>query len=645
MIQDLTEQHRQALEENIFTTPDGKIPPWLAQQARRCSERYQGFRMIPEFRAALNAFSDDSFKPFELFVLGEGKFGKSTLVNALLGEVRSKSRGLPETRCFLRYVITDKPRSTSRMFLRIKPGTHDWIAREVGQGKKVPELFEMLEYEVEASVAKEILDEESRRLDGGNYSPAVYEAERDHKKTNRCIFPAGVRIVDTQGLDQLFPDDLQQLGRNSEDPDITKRFLDWMSSTPRGKHLEWQFRRCDAVLWCVNAKRIGSAATEASMKYFSSYSKKIVIALTNIDLVVRKESDMERLLEKARQKYGHFAKILVPVNGQLALESALAEDSDGLHSSGLIELAEALTRVCVSDATKTRAVSRYIGLRQTETQFRSALAQLGTELADIVRKYRSDCDLTDKERNRSIAIFEKWLGPIIEKESIAALEKVQYIDLSDDRYTSLEKMGVSSMTASIQSQVEVYFRQHIVPEILRTAGQIKPYRLPLFDADGERCGDLCAIDVELSKPALPALNLWLNLRLEDEVFTRAALWLRKKVLGFFSERAKQEALVEERNLIIERQKYVFDVFIFQWEKCYIEWVKQLFQQTHEMYNPIFDELDQIIEKISSVEEESIESTIRRIDMALIDRASKAAFHERFLAIFKSGGRLGLGAAI
>ena len=635
MIEELQTRHRSAVENILFANPSGETPPWLVRQAEACSSQYGGFRLIPEFRSALNAFSDNTFKPFELFVLGEGKFGKSTLVNAMLGEERSKSRGLPETRCFLRYVITDHPRSSSRMFLRLQRGTHDWIRAKVSHGKAVPDLFEIDEYDVDGEVAGQILREEASRLDGGNYAPAVYEAERDHKKTSRCIFPSGVRIVDTQGLDQLFPDDLQKLGRNSDDPDITRRFLDWMSNTPRGKHLEWQFRRCDAVLWCVNAKRIGSAATEASMKYFSSYSKKIIIALTNIDLVARKDGDVERLLKKAQEKYGHFARVILPVNGQLALESAIAEDLHGIHKSGLAALAEALTKVCVLDAAKTRSTSRYFGLRKTETQFRNALSQLESELSNLLIKHRADIKLTDREKADELQAMSQWLDKQIKSHTSEVIAKIYLINLSDDRNSCMDKMGVSAMSSGLQNLVGSYFHKTLVPRILHFVGQIKPYKLPLFDAEGERCGDICAIDVEISRPSTPALTLWLRVSLEDELFTRAQLWFRKKMLGFFSEQAKQSALAEEQRLIYERQEYVFREFTSQWGKCVEEWVTIIFQQYAEMYSPIYVALAQIKDRVESFEEEPIEATVKKINVALKSRGANMAFQGRFLSVFKS----------
>lgn len=628
------QHHRNRVENALFSTPSGNTPLWLRDQASACSTRYAGFRLIPEFRVALNAFSDESFKPFELFVVGEGKFGKSTLVNALLGEIRSKARGLPETRCFLRYVITDQPRQTARMFLRPQRGVHDWLIKEVGQGKPVPELYEIFEYEVDAELAREILETDARLMDGGNYEPAVYEAERDHRKTARCIFPAGVRIVDTQGLDQLFPSDLQQLGRLHEGADITKRLMDWMSQTARGKHLEWQFRRCDAVLWCVNAKRIGSAATEASIHYFAAYSKKIVIALTNIDLVAKKPGDLERLMDGARRKYGDFATAIIPVNGQMALDECLSDNIDGMQISGLIDLASTLTRVCVADGARTRAVSRYLGLRKTETQFRGALAQLNAGFEEVASKYGNDRKKTEQKLHKELDIFMAWLRPLVEAESEKTVSRIQDISLQDNRDSAAGKMGIEQMLSMLRMQVEERFSKEVIPELKKYVERIEPYRLPIFDAGGECYGDRCSINIEIRSPRVPYLNLWFKVQLQDEIFDRGRLWLKEKWGRFFSSKMEQEAIQERQMLTRQRWDYVLAEFSDQWDRCLYSWREELRQRLISLYVPVFEEFDGIMARIAKYEDESITATQKRIKQALAARGAKLAIHERMIAGFR-----------
>ena len=631
MTDQLDHQHRARLESLLFVGRDGDTPAWLKAQAHACKQRYQNFRLIPEFKAALNAFSDDTIKPFELFVVGEGKFGKSTIVNAMLGEERSKARGLPETRCFLRYVITDDPNPTVRLFLRIQPGQHDWLAPLAGRGKPVPELFEIYEHRVSGQDAREILDQDTRLMDLGNYESAVFEAERDHRRTSRSIFPSGVRIVDTPGLDQLFPGALLQQGRDSQGDDITQRFLNWLSETPRGKHLEWQFRRCDAVLWCINAKRIGSAATEASMKYFAAYSKKIVIALTNIDLVAKKPGDLERLMAAASKKYGTYATAIIPLDGQHALESVLTDDADGVEVSGLANLASTLTKVCVADGAKTRSVSRYLGLRKTESQFRLALSQLEHELNMLGQKYKADHEQTNAHSQKALERFVNWFRPVLEREQKEVISRIPSIELKDDRSSTLQKLRIDGMLATIRQEVEVRFQRTIIPDLMSHVDNIEPYRIPTFDAEGERYGDRCAISIEIPSPRLPYLALPLRVNLQNEVFERGRLWLKEKFLGFFSEQKKLEAQAERNYLTEQRRNYVFDEFNQEFHKAVADWSKDLRNQIADLYDPVFLEFQRVMERVENYEQEPIRDTQLRIGKALKQRAAKTALQERLLA--------------
>ena len=124
------EGHCAAIETHMFGTMEA--PGWLASSVRDCQSRYQGLSLTEEFQSAVNAFAvAPKRKPFELFVVGEGKFGKSTLVNCLLGEELSRVRVLPETRCFLRYVLTNMPDQIARLYVRPKQGVQDWLLKSL----------------------------------------------------------------------------------------------------------------------------------------------------------------------------------------------------------------------------------------------------------------------------------------------------------------------------------------------------------------------------------------------------------------------------------------------------------------------------------------------------------------------------------
>src|SRR5437764_1785216 len=90
--------HRIEVERILFDTPDGSTPAWLSRRFEDCQRTYSGVRTTSEFQSAIRGFAASQNRPFELFVVGEGNFGKSTLLNALLGEQASKIDSLPETR-------------------------------------------------------------------------------------------------------------------------------------------------------------------------------------------------------------------------------------------------------------------------------------------------------------------------------------------------------------------------------------------------------------------------------------------------------------------------------------------------------------------------------------------------------------------
>lgn len=423
------EQHCAAIETHMFGTTEA--PEWLASSVRNCQSRYHGLSLTEEFQSAVNAFAvAPERNPFELFVVGEGKFGKSTLVNCLLGEELSRVRVLPETRCFLRYVLKQEPDRVARFYVRPKQGVHDWLVKRLGAGRVVPELYQVSEHEVGLAEAKDILAEETKRLDGGGYDPAVLEVERDVKRSVRSAFHSEVRVVDTQGLDQLFPDELKTQAEGLSEMSSQKLFIDWMNTTPRGKYLEWQFRRCDSVLWCVSAKRIGSAATAAALRYFSAYSKKIIIALTSVDLVAKKDGDMERLLARAEQLYGDFAVAICPVNGQRAWEALTDQANDELEACGFSKLVATIESICVSQGNKVRNLSRYFAIRRTERQYRNSLRVLHRTYEELDARYKLDRRNLERARDDAKAAMTPMLRDLFAEICDGIIERTGQVSLS-----------------------------------------------------------------------------------------------------------------------------------------------------------------------------------------------------------------------
>jgi septin family protein len=274
-------KHKEHLATMIFDCSNGLLPEWLTVQAQQCVRRYDGIRTTPEFQTALKSFSQQGTKPFELFVVGEGNFGKSTAINALLAENRCKVSFLPETRTFHRLILKRNPVDTVRVLARLDPTHHDWMRTKLGPGKPVPDFFELMEYRVALPIAQKLLkDEVERGISDPHYPPAIFEVEEEIPWTPTSPFPENVRIVDTQGLGQDLPESLRRFLKQDSNQLSSEIVLKTMSEDLRGRHLLWQYRRCDAALWLLRAGSSQSAVTKTLFNTFSSYGKKTILIVT-----------------------------------------------------------------------------------------------------------------------------------------------------------------------------------------------------------------------------------------------------------------------------------------------------------------------------------------------------------------------------
>ena len=586
----LDRSHSAAIEAILFGSAE--VPAWLSDSVRACASRYRGLALTEEFQSAINAFDDErgERKPFELFVVGEGKFGKSTLVNCLLGERLSRVRVLPETRCFLRYVLKDETTPIARVFVRLKEGMHDWLKGHLGQGTKAKDLYEVTEHKVPLKHVGRILQEEIARLDAGGYTAAIVEVERDVKRSVHSAFEHDLRIVDTQGIDQLFPDEVKKRAEALSESSGRELFLDWMSKTPRGKYLEWQFRRCDCVLWCINAKRIGSASTAAALRYFSEYSKKVVVALTSVDLVARKDGDMERLVERAEELYGNFVAEICPVNGQGAWEAMEAGDRDRLSTSGFPDLVRTIQFVCTNQGNKVRNLARYFAIRRTERQYRASLRTLHETYGRLHARYKRDRQGIEASREDAKAIVTSAVGDAFTEIAKEVVERVGQVSLSDDRYDAEQKVGFTAAGKAASGFIQELISHGVIPDLVKAGEEIAPYNLPTFDADGRVAGSRIRVDFE------PPRTQWVDPDVHF-VFSLESSWLKDKglkLLEFFgSRKARHERLELERS----RRNELASLFLEHWSIYLDSSAEAVRVEIDRLYETPLYELDRVLARL------------------------------------------------
>ena len=71
-----------------FGTSGTSSPEWLLAGQQRAMQQIDSTGLggkLKQLRQGFSSAAEKADEPLEVFIIGEGKFGKSTLINALLG--------------------------------------------------------------------------------------------------------------------------------------------------------------------------------------------------------------------------------------------------------------------------------------------------------------------------------------------------------------------------------------------------------------------------------------------------------------------------------------------------------------------------------------------------------------------------------
>ena len=486
----------------------------------------------------------------------------------------------------------------------------------MGLGKEVSEPYGVNEYDVPLCTAELVLSGEVERCNSrsSKYSPAVVELERQLQWDDRRLFPPGIRFVDTQGLDQQLPEDLVRMAQVQSGATTMDRFEQWINQTPRGRHLDWQYRRCDAVLWCVHAKRIGSAVTSASLSYFRKYGKKTVIALTNVD---RFRDGLQVVLQKAEQTYADAADCIVPISGKAALEASLQGDATGISQSGLGHLVDTLSHLCVDEGSRVRMVSQYVSLRTTEAQLRQALRVFLAEIESTLGQLARCRESINRTNGRAVEEIENKLDVSSKRQMEFVRTNLAGLELTDNGYAALVRMKPDDARTRHETEALQASREALeaAEAFYRQLGAV-PFRLPIFDADGKRSGDSISVRTQLAAPVLRFQPVDFRIELEGMLWKDAKLWFKEKFLGWFSTSAREAAAAERRRLERERREDAARQFQTAWSQYHRTVKAECQRGISAVFDEMLREIEAVERRLEQVEGEPLSNTRDRLTAVL-----------------------------
>lgn len=262
---------------------------------------YKDF-LSKEFESTLDTFEKDlhfqlsNTKPLNLVFMGEVKAGKSTLLNALLGQQLSNIGVTETTASIIEIEFGEEEKST----IVKKDNTKQILS--------IKKAYELLE-------------------NNKNDQEFFQEIQKIVIQTNNNTLKK-YHIVDTPGIETI----------TSQNEELTYSFI----------------QEADVVLWVISSLHLGQVDIEEQIEKVFDYGKPVILLVNRID---QANGTVEEIMEYVEETYDYYYEEAFPTSGFLALEGKINDNPDIIQKSGLPELVHYIETHIEPDVEKVKRES------------------------------------------------------------------------------------------------------------------------------------------------------------------------------------------------------------------------------------------------------------------------------------------------
>lgn len=292
---------------------------------------------------------DELENPFLLFVMGMGKYGKSTLINAFVGEEVAEVDDLPKTwkidifqsQNLEQATIYFNDGSTKKLSVE---EAKNYLSEEEEKRKKserkAQEVFEnkISEYNLENLQEKEELKKEVEKKH--IYTSDVLKVEWPVSKKEGIM--KNFRLVDTPGLVQNLLGEVKV-------------------------NVKEYYHQADGVIWLLDATKISAKKSrqliydlEKSLEQMGGRTDNIIAVLNKIDIVrAQEENDTVREVKnEAKSLFGDYFDDIIPISARDAFVGKNNGEKRKLKQSGILQLEQKIKNKFLDNSRNIRLKSK-----------------------------------------------------------------------------------------------------------------------------------------------------------------------------------------------------------------------------------------------------------------------------------------------
>lgn len=301
--------------EWIHNSQRGKVPVWIDELQHTVVD--------------LKLQIDSLDKPFRLFVIGTGKAGKSSVLNALVGQAVAEVDFVAKTwKIDVFYGSDDK-----KVIIKYADGTS-----KTCDEKEAKDIVEKEEEHANSAIKQ--IKQEYRKI--RRDKTLMGDAEREAEVAIKRKYGYQTQIIEAQW--PVAGSSILRYFTLVDTPGINQELA---HRNVKNTEKEY-FEKANGILWIIPEDMIANKkAYEAITEMEKSYNRKFEnsIAVINKMDLARKQDPVhgeEKILQEAKHLYGKQFRKIVSFEAELAYQSVCSHNEKGMLDSGLIALQQAI---------------------------------------------------------------------------------------------------------------------------------------------------------------------------------------------------------------------------------------------------------------------------------------------------------------